>query len=189
MSIVSDVFYCSSCASCAMFLSIPIDTFTSECILMKEKQPNLIMKNSSFVKLLYATETFTTNGLYIHMTIDHAHVKKYQDGNITKLHMDNPALLSRLEQIEREILSQYSSLFETDENQKRLLHREGIMVIRKTPTYKLQQHLERKSIKMPNSVPEGIYSNMSLLLKLSGVWISTTEYGITYKFIPVRSMV
>lgn len=171
-----------------MFLSIPIQTFDVSNVLFTDAVPNLIMKNSSFIKMLYGTDLFTTNGLYILLTMNNIDVRKFQEGTVTKLLFQNTYILEQLERLEIQLLQQYQTMFDNEHEKTNFLHKEGFIEIKKTPVMKLKQHLERKSIKLPNSVPEGNYSQMKVIIKLSGVWVSAVHYGITYKFIPVKDL-
>lgn len=171
-----------------MFVSIPIQDFDTTNVLFSDAVPNLIMKNSTFVKMLYATELCTTNGLYVLITMNNVEVRKFQDGTITRLIFQNTQMFERLEHIEASLLDQYQRMFDSESDKVKLLHKDGFVEIEKTPIMKLKEHLERKSIKLPNHIPEGHYSQMKLIVKLSGVWVTTTSYGITYKFIPVKNL-
>lgn len=168
-----------------MFISIPIEEFEPSRILFGDKVANLIMENSLFVKILYSTPYFSTNGIFIQLTMHNIEVKKFQDGSLTKLIFTDTTYLKQLERIEHEILRQYQEMFK--EKRKLLQSPETYKEIDKVPNYKLKQHLERRSIKLPNEYKEGFYDKMMILVKLSGVWVNHTEYGITYKFIPVNS--
>lgn len=172
-----------------MFVSIPIQNFDTSNVLFSDAVPNLIMKNSTFVKMLYATEFFTTNGLYILLTMNNVEVRKFQDGTITRLIFQNNHVFEKLEQLEATLLQQYQTMFDSDVDKVKLLHKDGFVEIEKTPIMKLKEHLERKSIKLPNHMAEGHYSQMKIIVKLSGIWVTTTSYGITYKFIPVKNLV
>lgn len=175
-----------------MFLAIPIEDFNMKHIMFGESTPNMIMKNSTFVKLVYSTDTFSMNGLYIECTLHNIELRKTNDENYIKLGLQRCTnyneILEKIIRIENHILKQYNELFETKNRPIKVLSKDGITELHKTPNSKLSDHFQKRNIKFTNDFKLGKYSSFHLLIKLSGLWISTTEYGLIYKFIPVNKL-
>lgn len=152
-----------------MFLVTPIDNIDYKSIFYGEKVDNIILKDSLFVKLFYSTNNMILNGIYISV-----------DLNMSYLPMDTHSkmnfernnyffnVIEKLNKIENIILNKYCVLNNELRNKNRIL--------------KLKQQLTKPYIKVPYTLSEN-YTKM--LIKISGIWITETEYGITYKFIPV----
>ena len=58
------------------------------------------------------------------------------------------------------------------------------MSIDKTPQYKIYEQIKNGNIKMFNDI--GNKSICSFILKISGIWETQNNYGLTYKFIKVN---
>ena len=57
----------------------------------------------------------------------------------------------------------------------------------KTPQSILSQQLRSGYMKLFAENNSSFPSNMKFILKISGLWENISEYGITYKFIPVTN--
>jgi hypothetical protein len=55
----------------------------------------------------------------------------------------------------------------------------------KTPQYNIYQHLLGGCIKISDTPPNEL-ENTLIILKISGIWETETECGITYKFIVIE---
>jgi uncharacterized membrane protein (UPF0182 family) len=63
---------------------------------------------------------------------------------------------------------------------------EGILqkinIQNKMPQYKIYEQMKNGSIKLYNEINEND-NNTNFILKISGIWETQTNYGLTYKFI------
>ena len=105
-----------------MLLILSADDYDPVCVTFSAAVKNNILDDSLFVRLLYSTADYTTNGLYLR--------------NYTK---------EKLSFIENDLLDAYKSS--------------------KTKTVSLAEHAATNS-----------------MLKVSGVWESSTAVGLAYKF-------
>ena len=124
------------------------------------------MTEGNFIRILYSTPNFTLNGIYLLITLNNITCEKYFSKfrcffNVL-LHKD---LLDNLQIIEESILNKYLS-------------------IDKTPQYKIYEQIKNGNIKMFNDI--GNKSICSFILKISGIWETQNNYGLTYKFIKVN---
>ena len=152
-----------------------------ENIYFLETKKNMIM-NGMFTKLIYTTENYTMNGLYIYLPVETL--------SPTRWVYQNAAFM-----IEKQILEMYSKL-----NTARS---------KKTPSYGLSNYFPVKSYNTIDSflftplraqsasphspAPEGNISaqrcknekkmTKHYMLKISGIWETASDYGITYKII------
>jgi len=138
------------------------DQYDSNCIYFCEPIKNNIMNESTFIRLLYSTEKFVLNGIYLLIQLTFIDTEKYY--NKHKCIFD----------VDRHI--------ETTENIKRIeneiLYKIGIK--NKTPQYKITEQFKNGNIKIFSyNIPK---NNTSFILKISGIWETNTSYGLTYKF-------
>lgn len=143
-----------------------IDQYDNNSVILCDPIKNNIMTEGNFIRILYSTPNFTLNGIYLFITLNNITCEKYFSKfrcffNIL-LHKD---LLDNLQIIEESILNKYLS---TD----------------KTPQYKIYEQIKNGNIKMFNDI--GNKSICSFILKISGIWETQNNYGLTYKFIKVN---
>jgi len=170
-----------------MFIVIPIEKIEYNAIQCGEKVQNIVMNNSSFVKLYYSTNNVVINGIFIQTIFNEINVKSLE--NYSKIFFNQNEeynkILERLDDLENNILKKYEVQF--NPIQKTLLTRDGTnKTIRKIPILKLRQQFQRSYLKLNHNI-ENI-TKLRLLIKISGIWITDTEYGITFKFIPVEEL-
>ena len=142
------------------YLTIPLLELSQEGIIYHSPVPNTVMENSKFIRLGYSNADLTLNGIHIVIagvvpSSDHAR-GKYQ---CTFLYDNNSEWLESLVQLEERILSRI-------DGRKR--------------TFRLRDQVMGGHVKINDSAVE--FTNM--ILKLSGIWITATACGITYKFVP-----
>ena len=118
------------------------------------------MDDSNFIRILYSNELITINGIFIKINSDHtdAYYNKYRCAYQENL---NREVINNIKNLESLILHNYKSS--------------------KKPAYKIKEQLDTMSIKIftetnVRKVPS------EFILKISGLWETSTEYGITYKF-------
>lgn len=135
--------------------------FTLQCIHFLEKKINMIM-DGFFTKICFSDSCITMNGIYIDIPLQISF-------SITKniLHFDyttNKDIIHKLSNIEKQLIQYYIFFY-------------GIS--NKTPTYSLKTNLQSGSIKYYKDSNE----SSGYYIKISGIWETRTEIGITYKII------
>ena len=63
-----------------------------------------------------------------------------------------------------------------------LLQKAISIIKNKTPQYKIQEQFKNSHIKIVSDNTPTTNSTTSFLLKISGIWETETQYGVTYKF-------
>ena len=150
-----------------MFLSLSINEYDADCIFTTDSIRNTVIDNSSFIRIIYSTEHIMLNGIMITTPFVGFSVNKYFNKWRCNYQVEkNASLIEQLYIIEKEILQR-------------------VDIQNKTPCYKIYEQLSNGFIKIfleENTSHDGL-ENSHILLKISGVWVSEEEYGITYKFI------
>ena len=147
-----------------MNLICNINDYNNNHIFFMDTKTNMVM-NGSFTKLFYSNEYVTLNSIYLDFAIKHSIFKSCQKYFLTNInHLENKALLTNIIQIENEILKQYHELYD----------------VKKKKEHLLRDNINNGSLKIYKQQQS---NNGNIYLKISGVWESDDEYGITYKFI------
>jgi hypothetical protein len=151
-----------------MNIAIALDDFDEYNVYFNKPIRNTVIDESNFLRITYSNEMFSMNGICINVTIDvstkEKHYNKYKCSfNLAR----NYLVVHKLTQIEAKILKR-------------------IELDGKTPVKKIRQQLNCGNIKLftDNSI---ISSANNYTLKMSGIWETDTEYGITYKFIEISN--
>jgi hypothetical protein len=127
------------------------------------------MNDGNFIRIIYSTNNIILNGVYllVHLNevICEKYYNKYKCNFNVSLHRDT---IQCLKVIEEQILSKYK----TD----------------KTPLYKIYEQLSAGYIKLfsdpPATMQQQTHTNSNtFILKISGIWETQHNYGLTYKFV------
>ena len=150
-----------------MNLVLRSDQYNVDHVYFCESIKNNIIMNGSFIRILYSTSKLTMNGIYILLNFDNFCIEKYY--NKYKYTFDtavNSELINFVRNVERDILTKLN-------------------IRDKCPVYKIYDQLKIGGIKI---ITDKIEFNENIILKISGIWETDTEYGITYKFINILDM-
>lgn len=128
---------------------------------------NNIMNEGSFIRILYSTHNVVFNGIYLLLPFTDINIEKYYNKYKCSFNINiNKDLIEHIKYIETEIL-------------------EKIDIKNKIPQYKIYEQLKTGNIKLfCDSAPK---NNNLFILKISGIWETQTNYGVTYKFIKINS--
>ena len=149
-----------------MNIAKKIEQYDNNSVILCDPIKNNIMSEGNFIRILYSSPYITLNGIYIVVTLNNITCEKYFSKyrcffNIL-LHKD---LLDKLQIIEENILSKYKPEH-------------------KIPQYKIYEQIKNGNIIIFNDV--GNKSICSFILKISGIWETQNNYGLTYKFIKIN---
>lgn len=153
-----------------MFISLTVDEYNEDNIFTTDSIRNTVIDNSSFIRIIYSTRDIALNGIIITIPFQNFTINKYfNKWRCNFSCVDNADLVKDICRIEREILQR-------------------VDVDHKIPCYKICDQLENNFVKvfLEDYVHEPISSDVDILLKISGIWVSEEEYGITYKFLLSR---
>ena len=125
---------------------------------------NNVMSEGNFIRIIYSTPIFSLNGVYLVFTLNNIAIEKYYNKykcifDVTN-HID---LLEQINKIENNLLKKIS-------------------IPNKMPQYKIYDQLKNGNIKIFSDYSVKTSTNFDFLLKISGIWETDTQYGITYKF-------
>jgi len=134
-------------------------------ILFCEPIKNNVMNDGNFIRILYSTPCFTLNGIYLLINfydiICEKYYMKYKCSFNYSTHKD---IIDNIKIIEEDILKKYE-------------------IKDKIVQFKIFEQLRNGNIKIFSEV-----SNKSVsyfILKISGIWETQYNYGLTYKFIKI----
>ena len=149
-----------------MNISLNKEDFSIDNVYFNEPIRNSIIENSSFIRVIYSNELMAINGIYI--KIDFDNVTKINDFSKQKINIninDNLKIINYIKYIETKIL-------------------EKINIECKKKIYKINEQLMTGYIK---HIIDNKCAN-SFILKISGIWESENEYGLTFKFIEINHL-
>lgn len=124
-----------------------------------ESKSNLIMEGV-FTKLIYALPIFTINSIYIDFPVKQNGVSLKNSIIFDPIHDRNLFIVYR--KLETDLLQNYAETH----------------CINKKPNYSMSNMFSYGKCKFFNAE-----SVCSFLMKVSGIWESETEYGVTYKIV------
>ena len=149
-----------------MNIAKKIEQYDNNCVILCDPIKNNIMSEGNFIRILYSTQNITLNGIYIVITLNNITCEKYFSKYRCFFNMlSHKDLLDKLQIIEENILNKYRT-------------------VDKIPQYKIYEQIKNGNIKIFNDV--GNKSICSFILKISGIWETQSNYGLTYKFIKVN---
>lgn len=151
-----------------MNLIININEFNDNNIIFTEPVKNTVMDNSNFIRILYSNNLFTLSGIFIKIKLKLNNIEKYFNKFKCSFEVEkNKYIIENLDLIETKIL-------------------EKININGKTPRKKITEQLNGGSIKLFTDYMINIIPTV-FIIKISGIWETEYEYGITYKFIDISN--
>jgi hypothetical protein len=142
-----------------------INQYNEDNIYFCETIKNNVMNEGKFIRILYSTHNLVLNGIYLLIHINDITCDKYYNKykcNFNTLH--NKDIIDNIKTIEENILKKIE--------------------IKKIPQLKIYEQLRNGNIKLFNEVNK---SFCSFILKISGIWETQFNYGLTYKFIKINA--
>ena len=143
------------------------EQFNKDYVYFFEPIKNNIINDGVFIRIIYSNELFIMNGIYLSIFFQNLIVEKYY--NKYKCNFDvvmHKDIIDKLKQIEEDILNKLN-------------------IENKNPVHKIYEQVRNGNIKVFSENMEQI--NNMFLLKISGVWETDTNYGVTYKFISINN--
>ena len=142
-----------------------IEQYNDNSIFFCEPIKNNVMNDGVFIRILYSTYNVVINGIYLLITLNDVTCEKYYSKYRCQFNvLQHKNIIDSLKMIEENLLKKHE-------------------LLDKTPQYKIHDHLKVGSIKLFNDI--GNNTTCSFILKISGIWETHTNYGLTYKFIKV----
>lgn len=145
-----------------------LNQFNNECVYFCDPIKNNIMTDGLFVRILYSTEFCVMNGIYLSIFFQNISVEKYY--NKYRCNFDyhtHKDLIDQIKNIEEAVLQK-------------------VKIKNKTPLYKIHDQICNGNIKVFSENIESVHNLFSL--KISGIWETDTNYGVTYKFTNINRL-
>lgn len=141
-----------------------INQFDANCLFLCDPIKNNVMNEGNFIRLIYSTPIISFNGVYLFVQLHDVVCEKYYNKYKCLFNINtHQELIGYLEYVEKSILSCYETT--------------------KIPSMKIHEQLRSGYIKLFTDI--GAKSNCSFVLKISGIWETQTNYGLTYKFVKI----
>jgi hypothetical protein len=142
-----------------------IEQYNNNNLFFCDPIKNNIMSEGNFIRILYSTDNITLNGVYIYVNLHDIVCEKYYNKYKCVFNISNhKEIIDNLKIIEEDMLKKYRTT--------------------KTPSYKIYDQIKSGYIKVFSDVTNR--QNNSFILKISGIWETQNNYGLTYKFIKVN---
>jgi len=137
-------------------------------IIFCEPIKNNVMNDGNFIRILYSTDDLTLNGIYLFITLKDISCDKYYNKYKCVFNVNNHKdLIEKIKTIEDNILKKLEYVF-----------------YNKFPQYKIYEQFKNGYIKVFQEIQNK--SDVSFILKISGVWEINSSFGLTYKFIKIN---
>ena len=152
-------------------LMLPVNKIVPEYIYFLDSKNNMLM-DGIFTKLIYTDEWFTMNGLYINIPIeiqgiDTNHYKQTVFFSVSQY----STLLHQLDLLEQNILARYTP---SDKNKHKSFLLMQSLKLGFFRIFKNDNFPTKKKI-------------TGFVLKISGIWENTNDYGLSYKIMDTSS--
>ena len=142
-----------------------IEQYNNNNIFFCEPIKNNIMNNGNFIRILYSTPNMMLNGVYLLINLYDVFCEKYYNKYKCSFNiLNHKDILDNIKFIEEEILKKYKS--------------------NKIPSFKIYEQIKSGYIKIFSDI--GNKQQCSFILKISGIWETQQNFGLTYKFIKVN---
>lgn len=142
-----------------------IEQYNHNNLIFCEPIKNNIMNDGNFIRILYSTNLMTLNGIYLFINLSDISCDKYYNKYKCSFNISNhKELIDNLKLIEEDILKKYKT--------------------NKIPSFKIYEQIKSGYIKIFSDT--GNKSNCSFILKISGIWETQHNFGLTYKFFKVN---
>lgn len=142
-----------------------IEQYDENNIFFCEPIKNNVINDGSFIRILYSTNNVVFNGIYLLITLNDLTCEKYYSKYkcifSVSTHKD---LINNIKNIEEDILKKYT-------------------IEEKIPQFKIYEQLKNGNFKIFSDISNK--SVCSFIMKISGIWETQLNYGLTYKFIKV----
>ena len=128
---------------------------------------NNVMIDGFFIRIMYSTNLFVLNGITLLIPLNDILIEKYYNKYKCSFNINTHRdLIENVKTIEEKLLK-------------------AVNIKNKIPQFKVSEQLKNGNIKIFLENVEKIDNNL-FMLKISGIWETTTQYGITYKFLKVN---
>jgi len=162
-----------------MIITLNLSKFILSNMNFLDTKKNIIM-DGNFSKIIFSNEWFVMNGLYILFPIEHSGSEKIM--NKTQIRFNpfqqyNQTVINEFSKLEKNILEYYKQIRGYNFKTVSLLHKQMMIGFMKTNKEYKNQFLINENNK-----------NTQYVLKISGIWETQDEIGLTYKLFEVNDI-
>ena len=144
-----------------------INQYDENNIYFSDPIKNNVMIDGFFIRFMYSTNLFVLNGITLLIPLNDILIEKYYNKYKCSFNINTHRdLIENVKTIEEKLLK-------------------AVNIKNKIPQFKVSEQLKNGNIKIFLENVEKIDNNL-FMLKISGIWETTTQYGITYKFLKVN---
>ena len=142
-----------------------IEQYNNDCVYFHESIKNNILQDGYFIRIIYSTDLFSLNGIYINIDLHFTHIEKYYNKFLCFFDTTiNKPYIGLIKNIEHNIL-------------------EKVNIKNKIPQYNLYEQIKTGELKIYNNNNNNIdKQHNNFILKITGIWETSNQYGVTYKF-------
>ena len=147
-----------------------IGKYNNNNIFLTEPIKNTVINNSEFIRIYYSNDELTLNGIYLYINLTHITLDTYYNKFKCNFSIQqNSKVIQQIKEIEKSILMKH------------------INHSKKNPEFSIFNQINNGYIKIFTSNPNKYKqeNTIHLILKISGLWENETNYGVTFKFIPI----
>ena len=144
-----------------------INQYNDNYVFFSDPIKNNVINEGSFIRILYSTHNLLLNGIYLLVTFNDIICEKYFSKytcNFNTLQHKN--LINNIKIIEQNLLKK-------------------INIVNKIPQFKIYEQIKNGNIKIFTDVHNNNNNQSLFILKISGIWETQLNFGLTYKFIKV----
>ena len=154
-----------------MNIVLNLDQYNEQYVYFCEPIKNTIMNDGNFIRILYSTNNAVFNGIYLLITLNDILCEKYYNKYkyIFNINIENHRnLIEKIKTVEENILK-------------------NINIENKIPQFNIIEQFKNGYIKLFQNVNNNQNNNCyNFILKISGIWETSNNYGLTYKFIKIN---
>ena len=146
-----------------------IDQFDENCVFFCDPIKNNIIGNGQFIRILYSNHIISFNGIYLLIKFNDSIVDKFYNKYKCTFDVNNQHdLLRKIKNIEENLLNK--------------MEFPG-----KTKQFKIYDLIKSGNIKIYSDEPIAKY-NQFFVLKISGIWETDNQFGLTFKFLKINRL-
>jgi len=147
-----------------------IDQYNENYLYFCDPIKNNIMNDGKFIRILYSSQYFILNGIYLYISLHEISIEKYYNKYKCNFNVfEHRDTIESIKRIEENILKH-------------------VNIKNKTPMNKIHEQLKNGNIKIFTNELSYKPNNNAFILKISGVWETETHYGVTYKFSKINNI-
>lgn len=160
-----------SCIIYTLYMNIVknINQYDENNIYFSDPIKNNVIIDGTFTRIIYSTPIFILNGISLLIPLNDIYIEKYYNKYKCSFNVN-----SHLELIE--------SIKSIEENILKIVN-----IKNKIPQFKVSSQLKNGNIKFFLENVDKISNNL-FILKISGIWETATQYGVTYKFLKINHL-